>query len=100
MEVGLRIVEGGVAQRQPALHVPFAQYCLVGVDINRKVEKVGDDGHRLAVLWQWSGLQDVETLDNQNVGLVDLLPLVRNNIPAQMRIDRRTDGPASRLDIA
>src|SRR6266480_856339 len=93
MEVGLRIVEGGVAQRQPAPHVPFAQHCLVGVDIDGEIEEIGNDGYRLAVTRQPSGLQHIDALDDQNVGLVDLLPLVRNDVPTQMRIDRRAHTP-------
>ena len=59
-------------KRQEAPHIPFAQHRLVGVDIDREIEEVGDNGHRLAVARQPAGLQHVDALDDQDVGLVDL----------------------------
>src|SRR5258705_7138023 len=58
VEVGPWIVERGIAEGQKALHVPIAQDRHVRVDVNREVEKDGDDGHGLAVVRQRGGLQD------------------------------------------
>src|SRR6185312_12173133 len=41
-EVGARVAEGGVAQRQESAHVPVAYVLGVGIDIDREVEKVTD----------------------------------------------------------
>jgi hypothetical protein len=99
VEVGFRVGERRAAQRQEAADIPRQQHVLLGVEINREIEKVGDERHRLAVLGQAPGLQHIEAFDDQNVRPVDLDPLVRDDVVDQMRIDRRSHRAASRLDV-
>jgi hypothetical protein len=49
MEIGPGIGERGIAQREEAPDIPFAQHRLVGVDIDREVEEVGDERNLGAV---------------------------------------------------
>ncbi|MGY3287411.1 hypothetical protein ACVWWR_003146 [Bradyrhizobium sp. LM3.2] len=44
-------------------------------------------------------MQHVDALDDQDVGLVDLGPLVRHDVVSQMRIDRRAHMAAAGLDV-
>ena len=89
MEVRFRIAERGAAQGEKAIDVPRHQHALVGVEIDREVEEIRDEWDRLAVFWQPAGLQHIEALDDQNVGAVDLDPLLWHHVIDQVRIDRR-----------
>ena len=99
VEIGFRIGERSAAQRQKARHVPGQQHVLVGVQIDREIEKIGDERNSVAVLRQPSGLQYVKAFDDEDVGPIDLDPLVRNDVIDQMRIDRRPHRPAAGLDV-
>ena len=99
MEVGFRIAERGFAQRQKAIDIPALQHVLVGVEIDREIEKVGHERNRLAVLRQAAGLQHVQSFDDQNVRAIDLDPVVRHHVVGEMRIDRRARRPAAGLDV-
>ncbi len=91
MEEGLRIAEGGFAQPHEALDVPAVDQLLVGIDIDREVEEVGDEGHELAVLRQLARLQHVEPLEDQDVRPVDRHELAGQHVVGEVRIDRRAD---------
>src|SRR6267142_2692364 len=84
MEIGLRIAEGGAAQRQKAIDVPAQQHILVGVEVDREVEKVRHIGDRFAVLGWPPGLQHIEPFDNQDIGLIDRHPLIRLHVVDEM----------------
>src|SRR5580704_17091743 len=90
VKVRLRVGEGGAAQGEKAADVPRQRHAFIGIEIHREIEEVGDEGHGLAVLGQAPGLQHVETLDNEDLGPVDLDLLVRNDVVDQVRVDRRT----------
>src|ERR1700687_3321889 len=84
MKIGLGVAKRGLAQTHKALHIPALQYGLVGVDIDGKVEKVGDEGRLFALLRGAIGLQDVQALDDQNVGTIDLDAFSGNNVVDKM----------------
>ena len=60
VEEGFRIAEGGLAQPHEAVDVPAVDQRFVGIDIDREVEEIGDEGHELAVLRQFARLQHVQ----------------------------------------
>ena len=49
----------------------LAQILEIGIDIDREIEEVGDVGNAAAVARRPAGLQHVEALDDQDVGLID-----------------------------
>ena len=71
----------------------------IGIDIDREIEEVRDVGNAAAVARRAAGLQDIQALDDQDVGLVDDLMLACQHIIGQMRIERCRDIAFSRLDI-
>src|SRR5262249_20911344 len=89
MKVGFRIAEGGAAQGQESIHVPGLEHILIGVKVNREIEKIGYEWDRLAVFRQPAGLQHVQSFNDKDVRPVDLDRLVRHYVVDQMRIDRR-----------
>ncbi len=84
MEVGSRIGERGVPQRQEPSDVPFAQHRFLGIDIDGEVEEIRHHRNGLAVAREPAGLQNVDALDDQDVRLIDLDPFVRNDVGGQM----------------
>ena len=89
MEIRFRIAERGAAQRQKSIDVPGLEHVLVGVEIDREIEKVRHERDRLAVLRQAAGLQHVQSFDDEDVRPVHFHPLVRRHVVDEMRIDRR-----------
>jgi hypothetical protein len=59
-EVGGRIAEGRFAQRQETLNVPLLDVALIGIDVDAKVEKVGDEAAMLFPVVTVSGLENVQ----------------------------------------
>src|SRR6516225_3951187 len=68
-------------------------------EIDREIEKVGDERNGFAVLGQAPGLQDVQSFDNQNVRSIDLDPYIGDNVVDEMRIDRRMHRPPPGFDV-
>ena len=56
-------------QFQEAVDVPLLNVCLVGVDVDGEVEVIGDGDGNGAGRGAW-GLEDVEALDDEDVGAV------------------------------
>mgnify|MGYP001353347571 CR=1 FL=1 len=96
---GLRIGEGGLPQAHEAVDIPGVDQVLVGIDIDREVEEIGDEGHFLAVARQVAGLKDVQPFQDKDVGAVHGDRLARHDVIIEMRIDRRGDMPAARLQV-
>ena len=86
VEISRGIAEGGLTQTQEALDIPVLHERLARIDIDRKVEKVGDEGNGLAILWQDGGLKHVESLDDDDIGMLDneRLPISEGNVPQQV----------------
>src|SRR6516165_12198274 len=99
MKVRFRITERGATQRQKPVHVPRFEHIFIGIEIDRKIEKVRNERNRLAILRQTAGLQNIQSFNNKNVRPVDLDPLVRHNVVDQMRVDRGACGTAACLYI-
>src|SRR5262245_37043608 len=89
MKVRFGVAKRGAAQCQKSLHIPGQQRVLVGVEIYREVEEIRDVRNSLAVLGRSSGLQYVDPLDDENVGTIDLDPLIGNGVVKEVRIDGR-----------
>src|SRR3984957_15765602 len=100
VEIRSRIVKRGVAKRQETSDIPVAQHRLLGVDIDRKVEKIRNDRNGLAVARKLAGLQNIDAFDDQDVRAIDLDPSVRDDVIGEMRIDRRAHRPPPGLDVA
>jgi len=71
VEIGGRVAERRLPEPQEALHVPALDQIVGGIDIDREIEEVGDEGNGLAVLGQLGGLEHVQPLDNDDVGALD-----------------------------
>ena len=68
VEIGGRVAEGGLAEAEEALDIPAPDDRLVGIEIDREIEEVGDERDCLAVLGQAPGLQHVEPFHDQDIG--------------------------------
>src|SRR5580658_6903795 len=62
VEIGFGVPENRLAQLEEPRNVPVFNGFLVGVDVDRKIEKIADERSGSV-----AGLQDVESLDDQNV---------------------------------
>ena len=90
MKIRAGFAEGGFLERQKARHIPLFNNIGMGVDIDREIKKIGDRRRLLARAAANRGLENIQTLDNQNIGLADADFFIRQNIIGNMRIDRRT----------
>ncbi|SLH43744.1 Uncharacterised protein [Mycobacteroides abscessus subsp. abscessus] len=81
VEVRVGIGERGLAQREKALHIPLLDVFDTRVDIDGEVEQIRDHQPR-------TGLQHIESLDDENVGLADTVQLARHDVVGDVRIDR------------
>jgi hypothetical protein len=99
MKVRHRIAERGRAQREKAIDIPLAQHVLVGVEIDREVEEVGHERDGLAILGRATGLQHVQPLDDQDVRMVDLDPLIGHHVVDEVRVDRCARRALPGLDV-
>ncbi len=95
----LRVGEGSFAQRAEADHEPVAEVRLVGVDIDREIDEVRGEEQRPAAAAELAGLQNVQSLDDQDVGTIDRDELARNDIVDEVRIDRHLDVGLAGLDV-
>ena len=77
MEIGPRIAEGSRTQPHEAGDVPFFKELRVGVEIDREIEEVRYERDCLAAFGQTRRLQNIETLDDQNIGVVGVNELAR-----------------------
>ncbi len=99
VKIGFRISEGRAAQGQESTDIPRQQHVLVGIEINREIEEIGDERNSLAVLGQAPGLENIETFDDEDFGPVDLDPLIWNDVVDEMRIDRGAHRAAPGFDV-
>ena len=99
VKVRFWITERGSAQSQEAIHVPGLQHLLIGVEIDREVEEIRDEGNRLAILRQATGLQHVQPFDDKYVRPVDLNRLVRHDVIEKVRVDRCSCRTPTSLDV-
>src|SRR5699024_6795362 len=86
VEVGAWVGKGGTSQLTEAVEVPGADVLDLGVDVDGEVEEVGNShvtGRR--------GLQDVDALDDEDVGAMDLLELPRDGVVVQVGVDGDVD---------
>src|SRR5262245_26927235 len=67
MEIGGRVAERRTAQAHEARDVPVLDHRRVGIDVDRKIEEVGDERNGFAADRKTRRLQDIEALDDQNV---------------------------------
>jgi len=84
VEVRCRIGERTGSHRQKTFDVPLFNILDASVDVDREVEKIRDHQAR-------AGLQDVETLKNQNVRVGDHVLVVGDDVVDQMGVHRRAD---------
>src|SRR5699024_6233078 len=91
-EVRVRVREGCAAQLEEPLDVPVLDVVDLGVHVEREVEQVRH--HEPG-----TGLQDVESLDDEDVRAPDLDVLVRDDVVFGVRVHRRADDGRSGLDL-
>jgi hypothetical protein len=99
MKIRFWIAECGSAQSEEAIHVPGFQDLLVGVKIDRKIEEIRDEGNRLAILRQATGLEHVQPFDDKYVRPVHLDRLIRHDVIEQVRVDRCSCRTPTSLDV-
>ena len=98
-EVRRRVAEGGLAQAQEAVDVPALDVGQGGVDVDGEVEEVADRQAGAAVVAHAGGLEDVEALDDHDVGALHHDLLVGDHVVDEVGVDRRLDLVAARLDV-
>jgi hypothetical protein len=80
VKIRRRVSERRLPKCQEALDVPALDVCLVRIHVNGEIEKVGDELPRRLPCMAVPGLQDVQPLQNHDVGLPDDLRLTRQNV--------------------
>ncbi len=98
-EVGVRVAEGRLAQPQEPLDVPVADLVAARVDVHAEVEEVAQGQPAAAVVAHPCGLQDVEALDDHDVGPLDDHLLAGDHVVGQVGVDRRLHLVLARLDV-
>ena len=71
-----------------AVEVPALDVLGAGVDVHAEVEVVGETDAGAAVGAGEGGLQDVQALDDEDVGAADREPLVGDDVVDQVGVDR------------
>ena len=97
MKVGARIAEGCLAQTHEARDVPLLNHLGIGVDVDREIEEIGDERNGLSIFGHPRRLQDVQPLDNENIGSIDHQDLAWKNVVVKVRIDGCLDVLLARL---
>ena len=98
-EVRRRVAERGLAQPQEPLDVPVADVAGAGVDVDAEVEEVAQRQAGAAVLADPRRLEDVEALDDDDVGALDDDLLVGHHVVDEVGVDRRLDLVLAGLDV-
>ncbi len=83
MEERARVAEGGVAQGAKAVEEPRLELGFGGVDVDGEVDVVGDEEGVLC-----AALEDVETFQDDDVGVVDELVFVAQDVVLQVGVQR------------
>ena len=82
-----------------AVDIPAAQRSFVRVDIDRKVEIIGDEWYRNPVGRKPGGLKNVQAFHDQDVGLVDGTRFTGYDVVGKVRVDRHGHATCSGLDV-
>ena len=71
MEIVFRVLERATAQGEEALDVPLPEVRLCGIDEDREIKKVRDEGNRppsfVKTIWQ----KHIQPFDDQNIWTID-----------------------------
>ena len=100
MEIGVRPAECRLLQRQEAMLIPALDVGLGSIHIDGEVEEVG---HHHTGLWRAGtalrtpGLQHVQPLEDEDVGLLDPLHLAGHDVVGLMGVHRRFHHRLTRL---
>ena len=86
LEIRPRVGKCPLSEFHKTGNIPIFEQLLFGIYINRKVDKVGYKYPWLFAGVIHSALQYVKTLQNQDVGLLNNIIFVRDNIVYQVRI--------------
>ena len=89
LEIGQGIAKGGVAQPHEAGDEPFFEVFFRGVQIDRKIEEIGNERNGAAILGAAIGQEHIEAFEDENVRTIDGDALARHDVVGHMRIDRR-----------
>ena len=95
-----RIFECRIAQSQKSLGEPFIQIGLIGIDIDGKIQKVRGKYYGIAPRRHLARLQNIQSLNNQNIRLIYYDILVRHHVIDQMGIGGHCDIASARFDVA
>jgi hypothetical protein len=86
MEVRGRVAEDRFAECQKAFHVPMLYVRLAGIDVDGEVEEIRDEHRRVPASSPAASLQNVQPLDDDDVGLSNDLKLARDNVVREVGI--------------
>jgi hypothetical protein len=79
VEERVGVAEGGFAQSAEAVEEPRFEVVFAGVDVDGEVDVVGDEHGRGG-----AALQDVEAFEDDDVGMVERLLLVGEDVVLQV----------------
>src|SRR5882724_13439722 len=83
MEIGAWVLKCSALQDEKAFEVPHFEVGFISVNVDREIEEVGDHGGRRV-----SCMKDVETLEDENIGVPDYLRLIGHDVVGVVRIHR------------
>ena len=87
----MRVRECRPTQGEEAVDVPVHDVLLIGVDVDGEVEEIAQRQPHRPIAAQPGRLQDVETLDDEDVGLTHHSLLASDNVVLHVGVDRCHD---------
>src|SRR3954451_14852256 len=98
-KVRARIAERRLAQPHEARYIPALQRFLRCIEIDREIEKVGNERDIPAALARPARQQHVDALEDKDIRTVDGNIFIRHDVVGEVRINRRFDVALSGFDL-
>ena len=99
IEIGLWIAKHRLAQLQESRDIPVFDGLLVGVDVNREVEKIADEDSLRAGTHGWPHCRTFSPSTIRTSGWHTFCAAACDNVVDQVRIDRRRDFALAAFDF-
>ena len=86
-EEGVRILEGRTLELQKTFDVPLSYVRHIRIYVNTEIEEVRHKDLSLRLSGDGLDLQDIDAFYNKDIGIIDDLHLIGDNIVVEMRVD-------------